>query len=160
MSCDFGFHLGLFIFNKHLTMLSNRLFPTLFLLFFCLAGPIGAQVSYTAKTQIGTNDGFFRVGCNQGYNPGYTDENKAVMLTGNGSTLKGVGAKTIRPSLPEHFLGQYGYNIRVNTFQYYATLDLKELAVFVGYPSAAHRDTTKYCPGVQSEIFANMYLPI
>jgi Secretion system C-terminal sorting domain/Putative metal-binding motif/Fibronectin type III domain len=30
----------------------------------------------------------------------------------------------------------------------------------VGYPSEAHRDQTMYCPGVKSDMFANMYLPI
>jgi Putative metal-binding motif len=141
-------------------MLENRLILALLLLFCCLTGPIQAQVGYTAKTQIGTTDGYFRVGCNQGYNPNYSDEDKAFLLAGNGSTLKGVGARTLRPALPDHFLEQYGYDIRVGTFQFYPTVGLDALAVFVGYPSAAHRDTTQFCQGIASELFANMYLPI
>jgi hypothetical protein len=146
--------------NKSKIMLVKKLIPALFLYFYCLTGPIWAQVSYTAKTQIGTTDGYFRVGCNPGYNPNYTDEDKAYMLAGNGSTLKGVGARTLRPALPDHFLEQYGYDIRVGTFQFYPTVGLDALAIFVGYPSPAHRDTTQFCQGIASELFANMYLPI
>ncbi|MFN4257632.1 MAG: hypothetical protein ACK4Q5_21885, partial [Saprospiraceae bacterium] len=35
-----------------------------------------------------------------------------------------------------------------------------EHTVIVGFPSEQHRDPTQYCPGLQSELFANMYTPV
>jgi Secretion system C-terminal sorting domain/Fibronectin type III domain/Putative metal-binding motif len=135
-------------------------FFLLSLLIGCLVSPLMAQVTYNAQTQIGTNDGYFRVGSNMGYHPGFTDENKSELLGGNGTTIPGAGVRALRPSLPEFFLETYGYNIRVSTFNYYANHDQTDNSVIMGYPIEWHRDMTEYCPGIQSELFKNMYLPI
>jgi hypothetical protein len=89
------------------------------------------------------------------YNSNWTDENLA-------SIAENIGAHSIRPSLPEYFVAQYGYNIRVPAFNSYVnTHGMKELTCFVEGPSAAHRETTTY-PGAtgQSKMFANLYEPI
>jgi len=102
---------------------------------------------YTEAFQYGTNLGY--------YNDRWNDELLAGLAQQRGS-------HTLRPALPEYFVDQYGYDIRVNTFRAYTTtLGMKELTCFVEGPSAAHREATTY-PGAagQSKVFANLYEPI
>ena len=46
------------------------------------------------------------------------------------------------------------------TDKYYEELGMGEHTAIVGFPSPTHRDPVQYCPGIQSELFANMYTPI
>ena len=73
-----------------------------------------------------------------------------------------AGVHSVRPTLPESFVEQYGYSIRASTFDaYLSTYGMKELTCFVEGPSAAHRDPTTY-PGAtrQSRLFDHLYEPI
>jgi len=102
---------------------------------------------YTEDFQYGSNIGY--------YNNGWNDETLAGLV-------KSAGGHTIRPTLPESFLEQYGYDIRASTFtNYTGTLGMKELTCFVEGPSQAHRDPTVYpgCSG-SSKLFAHLYEPI
>ena len=102
---------------------------------------------YTEDFQYGTNLGY--------YNSNWPDVN----LAGIAQTL---GAHSIRPSLPEYFLEQYGYSVRATTFSAYVnSLGMKELTCFVEGPSPAHREQVTY-PGAteQSKMFAHLYEPI
>jgi Domain of unknown function DUF11 len=135
-------------------------FLRLFLLICMVTQGLMAQVTYNAQTQIGTNDGYFRVGSNMGYQPLFTDQNLALLLGGNGTTIPGAGVKSVRPLLPEYFLEDFGYDFRVDAFQYYQDIGMSDLSTIMGYPAEWHRDMTEYCPGIQSELFANMYEPI
>lgn len=134
-----------------------HLFTLLFLLPFFLF----SQVSYNANTTTPTFSGVFRVGFNFGddYNWGSFNDQQLASLAAN------VGATTARPTLPEDFLNQWGYTIRVDAFNHYKnTLNMADLTCIVSGPSAAKRETTTYpCgsnPSVQSELFANLYEPV
>ncbi len=117
--------------------------------------------NYTANDFILPYDGQFRPGSNLGYFPPWTDRELADIAAGNDQlNLPGVGVKSIRPGLPEHFLEEYGYDARFDIYNHFTTLGLEDNTVVVGFPSEEHRDTTNFCPDEQSEMFANMYADI
>ncbi|WP_205504569.1 carbohydrate-binding protein [Rufibacter psychrotolerans] len=102
---------------------------------------------YTANFGYGSNMG--------GYGNGWTDKNLAIIVNK-------AGGNSLRPTLPDHFVERWGYNIRLSEFQYYTnTLGMKEITCFIEGPSEAHRDQTIY-PGctTPSKVFANLYEPI
>ncbi len=120
-----------------------------------------AQVNYTANDQVTPYEGTFRPGINFGDYPNYSDEELAEMAAGNlAKNIKGVGVKAARPGLFESFTSIYGIDSRVNTYQYYEELGMKENTVIVGFPSDASTDPTYYCSNVQSTLFKDMYLDI
>lgn len=102
---------------------------------------------YTADFAYGSNLGY--------YGNGWNDE-KLVGLVNQ------LGMRTIRPTLPEAFLEQWGYQVRVSAFKLYSgTLGMREMTCFVEKPSAAHQDKTTYPGATQpSKLFANLYEPI
>ncbi len=115
----------------------------------------------TANDAIPSAKTDFLPGTNMGYFPPWKDTELADIAAGNPEVgQEGVGVKTIRPLLPEHFLEQWGYDIRVDAFEHYKKLKLKDNTMIVGFPSDDHRDTTHYCPEHRSEMFADMYTPI
>ena len=102
---------------------------------------------YSESFQYGSNLGY--------YNNGWDDDKLAALV-------KDIGGHSIRPTLPESFLEQYGYDIRAKTFaNYVGPLGMKELTCFLEGPSQAHRDPTVY-PGCSSssKLFAHLYEPI
>jgi len=115
----------------------------------------------TANDAIPSAKTDFLPGTNMGYFPPWKDTELADIAAGNPEVgQQGVGVKTIRPLLPEYFLEQWGYDIRVDAFEHYKKLKLKDNTMIVGFPSDEHRDTTYYCPEHRSEMFADMYTPI
>lgn len=118
-----------------------------------------AQPIKTANDNVNTYTGSSFFGVNMGYYPGWSDKNLAEIAAGK-TGVQGIGATTLRPTLPENFLEQWGYNIRVNDFQYYKSLGLTDLTVFLQTPSDAHKSSDKYCGNNSSLLFSNMYLPI
>jgi len=123
---------------------------------------LSAQVNYTANDQVATYDETFRVGVNPGYNgPDWTDEDLATLSAGSPElNVPGVGMKNFRASLPEIFLDQWGYDIRVSAFEHYASLGMDKHTVFLQGPSNAHQSQESYCDDSQSQLWENMYLPI
>lgn len=83
-----------------------------------------------------------------------TVENPSV----NGSS--GAGVRSVRVSLTEAEMESAGYQSQTGTFDLANSLNIKNNTVFLGGPSTAHRDAEMYCPGEQSNLFANMYEPI
>ena len=131
-----------------------------FFLFFLSINLFG-QVNYSANDVVPAYNDYFRPGVNPGNYNTWTDEQIADLAAGNPYIgVPGIGAKSVRPSLPEVFLDVFGYDVRLGAFQYYDNLGMKENVCFIGYPNLSHRDTTEYCPGQISELFANMYEPI
>ena len=128
---------------------------------FCSIG-LSAQVNYNANNIVPEYDGYFRMGVNPGAYNQWTDEQIADLAAGNPYLgIPGIGARAIRPSLPEVFLDTYGYDVRLGAFQYYKDLGMEDNVCFMGYPNLSHRDTTVYCQGASiSKLFSNMYLPI
>ncbi len=120
-----------------------------------------AQPSYTANDIVLPYEGFFRAGTNLGIYSPWTDEQLADIAAGNDSLgVPGVGVKALRPALFGHFVERFGYDLRVPTYQYYHQLGLEDNTVIVGFPPIDQQDPTEYCPGVRSEMYANLYLDI
>ncbi len=120
-----------------------------------------AQVNFTANDKIPEYDHPFGYGTNLGYYPPWKDHQLADIAAGNpAENIPGLGVTAIRPALPDHFVQQYGYNIRLKEFQHYFDIGTRDNTVFVGYPSKAHKDTTTYCAEHPNESFANLYEPI
>ncbi|MEO1412478.1 MAG: PKD domain-containing protein [Bacteroidota bacterium] len=118
-------------------------------------------IRYTANDRVEPYAGPFRPGVNLGYFPPWTDATLADIAAGNPEKgVRGAGIKSIRPGLFEHFLEEYGYDIRTPTFAHYDSLGLQDNTAIIGFPSEAHRDPNFYCPDEQSELFANLYTPI
>jgi PKD repeat protein len=117
------------------------------------------QINYTANNVVPPFNGTFLQGTNFGVYAGFSDESLGILAGGNDS-IPGAGVQTIRPLLPENFLEIYGYDLRIPTFKFYDSLGLKDHTAIVGYPIENHRDKNQYCPGAQSELFANLYEPI
>ncbi len=117
-----------------------------------------AQINYTADNKIVANREFFGFGTNMGAYPGWTDDQLADIAAGNASKkVAGAGVTALRPFLPEEFLDFWGYDIRVDVFQHYARLGLRNNTVPIGFPAKTHRDTSRYCPQEASALFANLY---
>jgi len=120
-----------------------------------------AQVNYSANDAVIPYDAPFSYGANPGYYPGWQDINLGSIAAGDPAEgLAGAGITAFRPALFEHFLEQWGYDIRLSTFQHYQDLGMKNNVVFIGYPSAEHKEPVEHCQGKQSEVFANLYEPI
>ncbi len=134
------------------------------IVFFLIAATpfrVEAQVPYTANDTVPPYSDYFSYGSNMGYYPPWDDDQLADIAAGNdGVNVKGVGVNGLRPALPEHFLEQWGYDIRLEEFEHYQSLGVRNNTVFIGYPSDTHRDYTEFCNGTPSEVFANMHLPI
>lgn len=145
--------------NSQKTPTMNRIVP--FLLFWLYACSPLAQVSYTANDSVPSYHDKFHYGVNLGAYHFWRDEQLADIAAGNPELgLEGVGVNALRLSLPERFLDYWGYDIRLDAFRHYEKLGMTDNVVFIGYPAASHADTTRYCPGEPSKLFANMYLPI
>lgn len=136
--------------------------PFLIMLFISIGLGSIAQVNYNANDIVPEYNDHFRMGINPGNYNQWTDEQIAELAAGNPyRDIPGIGARSIRPSLPEFFLDTYGYEVRLGAFQYYEDLGMQENVCFIGYPNLQHRDTTVYCQGASiGKLFANMYLPI
>ncbi len=128
---------------------------------FLISFSLTAQINFTANDQVPVYDAPFGYGSNMGYNPPWTDKQLANIACGNiEQGIEGLGVTTMRPALPEHFLEQYGYDNKIDEFQHYTSIGLKDNVAFIGYPSDEHRDETYYCDEKRSKLFKNMYFPI
>lgn len=132
-----------------------------------------AQVSGTAHDFIPPYTGSFGYGVNFGgygtssnVNEGgdfvpWLDQELAEIAAGNDAQgIPGSGVTSIRLSLPDRFVEDNGFDIRLDAFNRYNQLGIKDHTVFLNEPSAEHRDFTEYCPGDPSAIFRNLHLPI
>lgn len=119
------------------------------------------QFDRTANDEVKPYTGEFGYGANMGAYPPWRDENLANIAAGNDSLgLPGFGINAFRPELPELFVEYWGYDIRVEAFEHYDKLGMKDHVLFVGQPSPEHRDTNYYCEEHRSKLFQNLYTPI
>jgi hypothetical protein len=133
-------------------------------LLICSLFTIKAQINFSANDfgRVPAYNGNFMYGVNMGYyGPSWDDKTLADIAAGNpAKNVKGVGSKSLHVPLPESFLEYWGYNVRVDVFNHYASLGIKDLTVFLEEPSNAHRDNTNYGCAQNSRLFKNMYSPI
>lgn len=129
------------------------------LLFFTPSLIFGQAPTTTANDVIPTWNDHFRYGVNPGYYPTWNDDKfLANIAAGNTSLgIEGAGVTAFRASLPEHFVNQWGYNVRVSAFQHYEMVGMDNHTVFLQEPESAHQDMTAHCAGQQSLMFANLY---
>ena len=117
------------------------------------ANDFGRVPAYTTPFLYGSNMGY--------YGNTWDDKTLADISAGNPSkNVKGIGSKTLHLPLPESFLEFWGYNVRVDIFNHYASLGIKDLTIFLEEPSNAHRETANYGCQQSSRLFKNMYEPI
>lgn len=130
----------------------------------CIVFSSFAQINFSANDfgRVPTYTGYFQYGTNMGYyGPSWDDKTLADIAAGNPAKgVKGVGSKSLHVPLPEAFLEFWGYNVRVDIFNHYASLGIKDLTVFLEEPSSAHRDNTNFGCVESSKLFRNMYAPI
>ncbi len=134
-----------------------------FFTLFCLCVTIGltAQVNFNANTQVTPYSGLFRPGVNPAYYPNWSSEQVADVAAGNPLYgIPGVGVKTMRTSMTDDFVTQFGYDYLLPTYDYYGDIGLTDLTLIVGFPHSTHQEQTEYCPGIQSEMFAGLYEPV
>lgn len=146
------------------------LFLALFISFSCSKDKYAFQavddpsVDSASKPDQGTPPGLgslFLYGSNMGYYSGWSDEQLAELLMGNpAKDVAGAGVNSLRPAMYDHFVQRWGYDIRVSAFETYRKLGGKNHTIFLNGPTDAHREQTRYCNGVQSQTFANLYEPI
>ncbi len=123
-----------------------------------------AQINFSANDFGHTppNNSFFQYGANMGYyGPTWDDKTLADIAAGNPSkNVKGAGVKSLHLTLPETFLEYWGYSVRIDEFNHYASLGIKDNTIFLEDPTAAHRDPTNFGCTQSSRLFKNMYEPI
>ncbi|MCL2011221.1 MAG: hypothetical protein FWG75_00295 [Cystobacterineae bacterium] len=118
---------------------------------------------HTANSHVDAYGGYFLYGSNMGWlNENWRDEDIADILIGNETQgIEGVGVRSLRPALYEDFVERWGYDIKVNTFKYYAEQGAKHHVVFIGdRPSEQHREKKQHVPGVPSSSYENLYEPV
>lgn len=138
---------------------TKRILVIVFTLFYSTQS--WSQVAYTANDTVPAQFIPFAYGSNMGYYPGWEDTEVSDIAIGNPvAGIPGVGVNSLRPSLPEHFLEQWGYEVRDEEFDHYHNIGARNNTIFIGYPSDDHTDPTEYCPGEKSKVFKNLYTPI
>ncbi len=114
-----------------------------------------ANRQQTANDTVPVFPHTFDFGVNMGYYPPHFTDKALARLAS-----ERVGASSIRPGLFEHFLGEWGYEIRLPYFRYYDSLGLRNTVVITGFPAENNRDTTFFCQTARSAVFRDMYLDI
>ncbi len=132
----------------------------------CICSVFGlyGQVNFTALdfNAIPPYNHHFLYGVNLGYyGDSWNDQALADIAAGNAAkNVPGVGSKSLRPPLPGYFVDYYGYNIRVNEFEYFRSLGIQHNTIMLGWPADGERENVSYDCSESSKMFANMYLPI
>lgn len=129
----------------------------LFILFFCVisAGSVLAQTIKTANDAVPYHTSIFSYGINPGWYSAYWSDQQLAEIAA------AAGVRSSRLSLPDDFLETNGLQARTREFAWYTEhLQFRDLTVFVGSPSARHRENTIY-PGCKepSKAFRGIYEP-
>jgi Secretion system C-terminal sorting domain len=151
----------------------KKAFFVLFLvgiLIFSFQNSLFSQPNFTANDVVTPYNGAFRPGYNGGYYPGWTDKQLGDLAAGNPALgIAGIGAKSVRQGLFFELVRTWGFGIRLPEVQHYETLGMGDLTGLIlggsqggsqPAPPDDVRDLTQYCPGVSSDLFANLYKPI
>jgi Domain of unknown function DUF11/GEVED domain/Secretion system C-terminal sorting domain/CARDB len=137
-----------------------------FLLFLQLSlcvSVLTAQVNYNANTTVTPYAQGFHLAANNGYFPGWINEQVADYSIGNTAlNIPGAGMRAMRVGFNEEIAELFGYDILDGLFSHYARLGAEEHTMILGYPVDWHRDPATYCgdPNKRSVMFKGMYLPV
>lgn len=131
----------------------------------CCRQAVTAQINFTANDagRVPSYANSFLYGVNGGFYYSWDDQSLADIAAGNPAKgIKGAGIKTLRLFLPDSFLIQYNYDIRLDAFGYYASLGIKDNTVVLGGDATVgHRDSGYYQGCNQRALeFKNLYEPI
>lgn len=120
-----------------------------------------AQITYTANNTVPAYNNFFKYGINMGYfGSSWSDITLSNISAGNPSqNIQGINSKTLRITLPEDFLDFWGYDVRLNEFNHYNTIGIRENTIFLGGTAAYHRENADYGCG-QTYMWSNMFTAI
>ena len=114
---------------------------------------LSGDVPYTANTYVPEYADDFQYGSNTGYyGNGWNDTAVA------GAALS-AGVHSLRLPLPDYFVAHYGYDVRINEFNYYThQLGMKDLTLFVGSPRPEYHYDTIFSPDTkETAIFSHLY---
>ena len=104
---------------------------TLGLLLLCLVHAAYGQINYSANDfgHLPPYTRSFLYGTNMGYfGPSWDDKSLANIASGNPLfNVPGAGVRSIRVSLPEHFLETWGYDVRLSEFNHYNNIGVKRV---------------------------------
>ncbi len=141
--------------KKYLTLITSLL------LFFQITNTT-AQVNYTANDQINPYTEIFRPGMNPGYYGGNWNDNLLTDMVGGNPAAgqEGAGVRAFRSSLPESIALIFDYPTWGGIYNYYEAMGMKDNTMIVGFAHPDHADPVQYCPGSQTDMFANLYEPI
>jgi PKD repeat protein len=140
-----------------------------FAIFMALAFHGQSQVNYNANDSATVYNGLFRLGYNPSFAAGWSDLGFANLAAGNPAVYsKGVGCSSIRTGFFFEKFNTWGFNTKHSELDHYKSLGMRDFsALLLGgnmgadqSPSQQYRDQNFYCPGTQSELFANLYTPI
>ncbi len=133
-----------------------------FLFLFFITIDTHAQVSYNANDQVTPYDGIFRPGVNPGYYGGNWNDYFLTDIAGGNPAAgtEGAGVRALRSSLPEFITLIYDYPTWQGIYDYYEAMGMKDNTIIVGFAHPDHADQTEYCPGIKTDMFANLYEPI
>jgi hypothetical protein len=112
-----------------------------------------SQVTYTANQKVRPYAAGFHPGVNNGYFPGWTNEQL-------GALAAKAGGRSMRFGMTEEIAELFGYDILVNLFEWYERQGMKEHTVILSGPIDWHRDEEQHCAQARSALFKNLYLPI
>jgi hypothetical protein len=129
----------------------------------CSSFLLMAQVNYNANTTVTPYTQGFHHAANNGYFPGWINEQIGQMSAGSSAlNIPGTGTRAMRVGFNEEIAELFGYDILDGLFQQYTSLGMKEHTMILGYPIDWHRDPNSYCgdPNKRSAMFKGMYLPV
>ena len=128
----------------------------------CLVLLTGGLYAQTANDVVPAYTADFGQGMNFGWYDQWLDEDLGRIAAGTpDGAVPGIGVNAIRPGLFNWFLEQFGYDIRVPTFDTYASLGMRDNVVIMGYPGDAQRSDERWCStGDRSHLFKGMWEPI
>jgi hypothetical protein len=107
----------------------------------------GAQ---SANEYVAPYTGAFQYGLNPGYYGNGWDDSGVYALCFD------AGCRSVRNTLPDAFIAQWGTNVRLSTFTHAAQdLNFREITTFLQEPRAEWRDPTIY-DGYQSKLWQGM----
>lgn len=140
---------------------------TLIFVLYSVACTLSAQPNFNANTIVPAYNGQFSFGTNMGYYKGFNNNSPSDILISDLAVAAGI--KTIRLALYDDFLTRYGAAIRENEFNYYQSINIQDITLFLNDPYPTHQEidtitcihkSTGITEKFRDQVFRNLYTPI